>query len=115
MRPLASVIAEKIGIPEESLGERSPMYVFSNHTGVNGAAVMLYGSYFDELAERLDSDLYVLPSSIHEVIAVPADCDEAELLKNAVVEVNATAVSAEEVLSESVYRYNRESGVLEIA
>lgn len=115
MRPLASVFAEKTGISEEFLGNGHPVYVLSNHEGIDGAAVMLYGSYFDELAGMLGSDLYVLPSSIHEVIAVPADCDKAELLKNTVAKVNATVVSDEEVLGENVYRYNRESRVLEIA
>jgi hypothetical protein len=42
--------------------------VISNEKGINGAASMLYENELHELAESLESDLYILPSSVHEVI-----------------------------------------------
>lgn len=34
---------------------------------------MFYKDYFNGLANQLKSDLYILPSSIHEVIAAPVN------------------------------------------
>ena len=45
-----------------------------------------------------------------EVIAVPADIDATEeAILEMVEQVNATAVEAQDVLSNSVYRYNAET------
>ena len=55
----------------------------------------------------LSNSMYIIPSSIHEVLLLPADKnDEAESIKQMVKEVNDTQVEAEEVLSYSVYFYN---------
>ena len=45
-----------------------PMYVLSNHTKLNGSACILYQDLLKNFAEHLRSDLYILPSSIHEVL-----------------------------------------------
>lgn len=92
--------------------EPVPMWIISNHEKINGAAVMLYKDCFEDLSNKLGSDLYILPSSIHEVIAVPAAGAEVDFLKTMVREINATKVAAEEVLSDTVYRYSRDDGLL---
>ena len=68
------------GMPQEiadmMIAEIPPeqtMWVISNEKGINGAASMLYENELHELAESLESDLYILPSSVHEVIAVSSD------------------------------------------
>ena len=61
------------------------------------------------------SDLYILPSSLHEVIALPKIENNALELKEMVMEVNSTMVKKEERLSDSVYCYLREKEVVEIA
>ncbi len=116
VRDIASVLEDIIGLPTEFSedGNQLPMFVLTNPTMVNGAAVMLYWKCFDDLAHKLGSDLYVLPSSIHEVIAVPVCFEEPKVIKDMVMAVNATEVPAEEVLSENVYRYSMEKRVLEI-
>lgn len=48
-----------------------------------------------------------MPSSIHEVLVVPASSMNATDLKQMVREVNDTEVSEQEILGYSVYRYNR--------
>lgn len=115
---LASVLEEKTGIPEETLEAESPsIYILTNAAGANGAAVMLYWNYLDKLARELQSDLYILPSSIHEVIAVPADgTGDPAGLKDMVREINAGGVIADdEILSDNVYFYNLKKGGLYIA
>lgn len=48
-------------VPEENM-----MYIISNDRGVNGAASMLYEDNLHKLAEKLETDLYIMPSSLHE-------------------------------------------------
>lgn len=91
------------------------MYVVSNEQGVNGASVMLYEEHFQQLAKQLGEKIYVLPSSIHEIILVPYDDEiEVEQLAALVKEVNATQVPYEDVLSDHAYLYNSETRSFEV-
>ena len=61
----------------------------------------------------LQSDYYVLPSSVHEVVIVPY-CDNitAAELDEMVRDINLTQVSEEEVLSDHAYLYDVKAGYL---
>mgnify|MGYP000205739007 FL=1 len=91
------------------------MFVLSNKKKMNGASIILYNEKLAELSAKLDDDLLIMPSSIHEVLAVPASSIDVEDLKNMVREVNDTEVSEQEILGYSVYRYNRETDTIEVA
>lgn len=85
-----------------------PMYVLTNQQRFLGACCILYDDVLKEIAERLDCDLYILPSSIHEVILMPVTVTESVLaLSQMVCDINQSEVSAEEVLSDHIYRYHR--------
>lgn len=102
-------LSEVLGMPEPT----EPMYILTNRERMYGASVMLYEGYFRTLAGQAGTDLYILPSSIHEVIAVPVkDTDPADL-QDLVRAVNSTEGMMEphEVLSDSVYRYSRNEGL----
>lgn len=91
-----------------------PMYVLTNQEKVYGAAAMLYSEYMKKLAERWQTDLLILPSSIHEVLLLPDDGqNEYAFYRQMVEEVNTTQVEPEEVLSYSLYRYCREKAEIE--
>lgn len=91
-----------------------PMYVLTNQDKVYGAAAMLYSEQMKELAEKWQSDLLILPSSIHEVLLLPDDGqNEYAFYRQMVEEVNTTQVEPEEVLSYSLYRYCREKAEIE--
>lgn len=93
------------------------MWIIGNEKNSNGATALLYNSALSELAERLQSDLYIIPSSIHEVIAIPVffmGIPSYDLLKM-VVEVNQTEVPPEEILSDNVYFYDRTQKTVSIA
>lgn len=99
----------------QELSEAAPMYVLSNRTRVQGASCILYPDILKDFGMAVKSDFYILPSSVHEVILLPAQGDEdCEALKNMVYEVNETQVEKEEVLSNSVYYYNRKKEELSI-
>jgi len=84
------------------------MYVLTNQQRFLGACCILYDDVLKEIAERLDSDLYILPSSIHEVILMPVTVTESvPALSQMVCDINQSEVSAEEILSDHIYYYHR--------
>ncbi|MCI5610612.1 MAG: DUF5688 family protein [Roseburia sp.] len=104
MKALGGIDDEEI----EDMQQEVPMYVLSNKSRINGASCILYKDILKDFAMVVDKDLYVLPSSIHEVILLPSDgTQESEQLKEMVKEINQSQVEKEEVLSDSVYYYRR--------
>ena len=91
------------------------MYVITNESKLFGAASMLYEEPIHELAERVGSDLYILPSSVHEVIAVSADFGSPEELAEMVYEVNMEQVDINDRLSNQVYQYDKDLRTLRLA
>ncbi|MCI8557330.1 MAG: hypothetical protein HFI19_06120 [Lachnospiraceae bacterium] len=91
------------------------MYVISNEQQINGAVSMLYEEELHTLAEKLGTNLYLMPSSIHEAIAVPADIGDANELAEMVKDINMSAVCLEERLSNQVYYYDKETRELTLA
>lgn len=91
----------------------NPMYVVTNTHGINGATCMLYKDVLMQLAYELDSDLFILPSSIHEVIAIKDDgfISKADMI-DMVAEVNEHEVGNEDYLSDQVYHYNRSNDMI---
>lgn len=85
-----------------------PIYVATNAAQLNGAGVIFYHNLLKEFAERIGSDFFILPSSVHEVLFVPVlGGANARELVAMVKEVNATQVADDEILSDNIYRYNR--------
>ena len=103
------------GMPEEladlMIGEQEPeniMWVISNERKIEGAASMLYEDKLHKLAESVGTDLYILPSSVHEVIAVSVEMGEPEELAQMVSEINMDQVDISERLSNQVYHYDKD-------
>lgn len=93
-----------------------PMYVCSNIMKLNGAGVILYNGLLQEFADRVGSDVFILPSSIHETLLIPVNADmDVEYLRDMVKTVNRTEVAPDEVLSDNVYYYNRLTDRVELA
>ena len=125
VKSMNEVICEmfvKDGMPREvaemMIGEMPAdkrMYVISNDKGINGAISMLYEDKLHTLAMELDSDLYILPSSLHEVIAVSAEMNDPYELAEMVTEINMNQVALEERLSNQVYHYDKDLRKLSLA
>lgn len=91
-------------ISEDVTGPK--MYVISNKDKQFGAVAMTSHLVLEQVAERMGSDeFYMLPSSIHECLAVSADQANVDELRTMVHQVNESEVEPEERLSESVYHY----------
>ncbi len=112
---MEELLTEILGMPKEGLKGLIPMYMISNQNQHNGAAAMLCGRLFETLAVKLETDLYVLPSSIDEIIVIPVIGHDTAELKNIVESINDREVPENMVLSDNVYRCSRETGQLAIA
>lgn len=110
------------GIPDELEdlfeADREPkesMWVITNSSGINGAVSMLYDENLHKLAEKMGTDLYIMPSSVHEVLAVSVEMGEPEKLAEMVQGVNMSAVELEDRLSNNVYHYDKDLRELKLA
>ncbi|MEY8509513.1 DUF5688 family protein [Lachnospiraceae bacterium 42-17] len=102
----------------EELREGGDTYIFSTKNRIHGARAMLRVDMLKAFADEKGCNLFILPSSVHEVLLI---CDEKEMcvaeLKAIVSSVNRDpdVIEAEEVLSDSVYYYDRGKGRVRIA
>ena len=99
----------------EEMPMNQQMYVISNESRINGAAAMFYEDALSGLAEQMGTDLFILPSSVHEIIAVSTDMGDPEYLAQMVQDVNGGQVSPEEQLSDHVYRYDAAARSISLA
>ena len=113
LESMAEVIRELSGGMEDPEEVGVPMYVLTNSQKALGAACILYEGVLKSCADRLGGAFYMLPSSIHEVIMVPAPAvgDEQDLI-HMVRDINQTQVRSTEVLSDNIYLYSPDSGKL---
>jgi hypothetical protein len=89
------------------------MYVLTNVNGINGASTILYNGLIEAFANKIKANVIILPCSIHEVIMIPYSTEfTIEELKNMVKEINGSKVPEGEVLSDSVYVYQRKECAL---
>ena len=110
--PLRELMEEMAGIEvDETI---PPLYVLSNKEKMFGASAMLYSEQIKGLADRLESDLLILPSSTNEVLLLPEQQDQGyDFYRQMVKEVNTTQVDPEEILSFNLYRYDRQKEEIE--
>jgi hypothetical protein len=84
-----------------------PMFILTNSNRCNGASVILYRDLLKELSSKLGTALYLIPSSIHEFIAVRADMVDDEIaLHSMISQVNSEEVDDTEILSDTLYKYS---------
>ena len=108
------LVERMVGIKMERK-ERQIM-ILTNDASRYGAVEMLNLSLLAEYAKERDRDLYILPTSIHEVMVIEAMQEVAgRELKSIVMSMNREEVSAEERLSDHVYYFSRKDGKISIA
>lgn len=113
IKTLAEIIGETTGHKTTAYYGPRP-YVMTNKSRVNGASILLFPDQLALVANRMHEDFYILPSSIHELLAVPASSADCRELVRMVREVNETQVLPEEVLGYAVYRYDSKTGEVRV-
>lgn len=111
---MADGLAELI---DTDMEPKKNTWVIGNSSGINGAVSMLYDENLHKLAEKMGTDLYIMPSSVHEVIAVSVEMSggNPERLAEMVQEVNMSSVELGDRLSNNVYHYDKDLRQLKLA
>lgn len=104
-----------IDIPQSKAG--FPLYVLSSRSWKDGAVQICNQEIMRRVAGFFKSDFWILPSSVHEILLLPAGRfgEDARSLAGLVKEVNDTHLAPEEILSYHVYRYTRLTGEIMVA
>ena len=105
---LFPVMFQELGdvVGQQCVGDEPPMLVLTNTRRTHGAGVICYPNVLSSVSEAYDgSDLYILPSSIHEVIVTPVANLSPKNVVNMVREINRDVVSEDEFLSDTVLKY----------
>ena len=91
------------------------VYVISNEYRIQGASVVFYTDVLKRLSEKIRSDMILLPSSIHEWLAIPFEqAGTLSEMKEMVQDANQLVVRACEILSDSVYYYSQKNDKIHI-
>ena len=95
----------------------SGLSVLTNDAKQYGAICFLYDGILRKLAQKHGTDIAILPSSVHEVLLMPSNFTRSigrDGLYEMVSQVNKMVVDEGEVLSNSVYLYERTSDSVQI-
>ena len=85
------------------------MFVLRNSANY-GSNILLNSFALNRVCDILDSDLIIIPSSVHETLVLE-DCDYNERINDIINDVNENEVEAEEVLGSHAYFYSKEKGL----
>ncbi len=105
MPPVFANISEFMPIP---LPEEPPMYCLTNSSRTYGAACITYPGEAEKIAEALNSDYFLIPSSLHEVLIIKGVAEEKDRYNEMIRAVNDEAVPRDQVLGDHAYFYDRE-------
>lgn len=93
-----------------------PMFCLTNEARINAASLIIYEDIRKQIGEFMNGDFYILPSSIHEILILPADgAFSVQELNNLVQEVNENVVALEDLLSNKVQFCDGRTAILENA
>lgn len=110
--PMENVLEDLLReLPEnmrQEILQRMSMKILTNANKTYGACSVLYPGVLEQMAEQMNGDLYLIPSSVHEMLVLPKEQERSEEeLREMITEVNGTEISPEEVLSNHLYIYSR--------
>ncbi len=107
-RPMGEMISDMLGIGDEPLLEESPasLYVLTTEPVQYGAAALFYPGVIEKIGKSIPEGFFILPSSIHEVLILPKNQADKDMLEAMVQQINVTTVAPDEVLSDFVSEYD---------
>lgn len=98
---------------EEEDRQQFPMYVATNTSMQNGAAVLTMKDKLKEFGRVIGEDYYIIPSSVHELILLgrkgSQNVGDIDVM---IRQVNSTQLGADEVLADHAYLYSINDDVL---
>lgn len=83
------------------------MYVLTNSEQQLGSGLIVHDKVLRHILDTIGEDIYILPSSLHELIIIPSSVvDDENYLTKMVHEINTHEVEPEDRLSDDVYHVN---------
>lgn len=89
--------------------ENGNMLVLSNTLGMYGASSICNITMLNDLATKYDSNLVIIPSSIHECIVYTDNDPDLKKYAEMITDINMNVVNPKEVLNNHAYFYNKET------
>lgn len=113
---IMDVLKEKGLLPADmEIEDPVPMLVVTNAATSFGAGVITSRRVVKRISQMLgETNLVLIPSSVHEILVLPAYMTFGNNLSDLVKEVNGTEVAEEEQLSDNAYLCNAATGQLVI-
>ena len=113
---IMDVLKEKGLLPADmEIEDPVPMLVVTNAATSFGAGVITSRRVVKRISQMLgETNLVLIPSSVHEILALPAYMSFGSNLSDLVKEVNGSEVAEEEQLSDNAYLCNAATGQLVI-
>lgn len=108
VKSMKEVMSERFGFEEDLIPDNaSAICVLTDENKTSGANKLYLKTEIRKFAEKQDSDVYIIPSSFHELILIRADFPnvEPEYLKQKGCEVNRANDSDEDFLCDGVFKY----------
>ncbi len=97
-------------LDEKEQALTNPMFVMTNQEGYQGAVCMLETDRIKQFADNMEDDIFILPSSVHEVILLPKQFSpDADELKKLIRNINVTELDPQDRLSDNLYEYRRDA------
>ena len=87
------------------LTDMGPFTCVANKMKMYGASALFYEGVLDELCRTYGDELYIIPSSVHEMLVLPALGDP-DYIRETIANVNLSLVSKEDFLSNSLFYYD---------
>lgn len=112
-------VAENLLEPDvpltESITPEIQLYVLSNVIGEQGAVYMFDENTMQKAAEKLGSNLIVIPASIQDIFVYPEETGmETDTAREILWKANRVLKMEQDYLSDEVYRYDKENHLLSI-
>lgn len=111
VKSLVDALNESFGIDFEptTYDKRIKMHLVTNKDIYYGAFCLCVHGIIEKIANDMDMNLIIIPSSKHELLVLNYECGiPLDNIKAMVYEINRTEVQPEDVLSDNIYIWKRE-------
>lgn len=105
-------------VPYPQPQDAPTLRILTTSKGYYGAAAILSNKAMEALHDEMGTDeIYMIPSSVHEMIAIPVyrgDTLDTDEIKEMVSAINSTVVNADDVLTDKIYIHRANGQIKEV-
>lgn len=111
IRPIYKVLKELASLPDGCPQFRN-FYVLTNEYRYLGAVCMTFPDVLAQFAKKMQSNLFLIPASIHEILIFPDNGRVPEDLNDIIISINIKSVKPQDRLSDHFYYYDRSKNLI---